>query len=71
MVSTVKQQPVKTGGDEHKVESSRFVSMFPPQPTIEHGVPLKESDASNEGEISNGEESEKPKQDRSPESLEA
>ena len=63
--STVKQQPVNTGGDEPKVESSRFVSMSPPQPTIEHGVPLKESNSSNEGEDSNGEE---PEQDRSPES---
>ena len=42
--------------------------MFPPQPTIGHDVPLKESDSSNEGEISNGEESEKPERDRSPES---
>jgi hypothetical protein len=66
--STVKQQPVNkdaTGGDKHKVESSRYVSMFPPQPTIEHGVPLSESNSSNEGENSNGDE---PEQDRSPES---
>jgi ABC-type uncharacterized transport system involved in gliding motility auxiliary subunit len=35
VISTEKQQPVKTGGDEPKVESSRFVSMFPPQPKIE------------------------------------
>ena len=68
VISTVQQQPVNTGGDEHKVELSRFASMFPPQPTIGHDVPLKESDSSNEGEISNGEESEKPEQDRSPES---
>jgi hypothetical protein len=33
--------------------------------TIKHGGPLKESDSSNEGEGSNGEE---PEQDRSPES---
>ena len=71
VISTVQQQPVNkdaTGGDENKVELSRFASMFPPQPTIGHDVPLKESDSSNEGEISNGEESEKPEQDRSPES---
>ena len=71
MTSTVQQQPVNkdaTGGDENKVELSRFASMFPPQPTIGHDVPLKESDSSNEGEISKGEESEKPEQDRSPES---
>jgi len=63
--STEKQQHVNTGGDEHKVQSSGSVSMFPPQPTIEHGVPLKESNSSNEGEASNGEE---PEQDRSPKS---
>jgi len=71
VISTVQQQPVNkdaTGGDENKVELSRFASMFPPQPTIGHDVPVKESDSSNEGEISNGEESEKPEQDRSPES---
>ena len=70
-ISTVQQQPVNkdaTGGDENKVELSRFASMFPPQPTIGHDVPLKESDSSNEGEISTGEESDEPEQDRSPES---